>query len=131
MFGYSDYLGAFVAGLKAGFYYNTFPLMGETMVPENTFGSIHNGVFIQFLHRWFALLVMGFIFLVWLKHRKDNRAILWSVNVLMTGILIPGFARSVCLNLSYSFVIGYSASACSRRVVCSKHQDAFPSKTMQ
>jgi heme a synthase len=81
-------LGAFVAGLKAGFYYNTFPLMGETLVPENTFVSIHNGVFIQFLHRWFAFLVAVFVFLVWMKYRKDNKAIAWSVNVLMIGILI-------------------------------------------
>lgn len=54
-------LGAFVAGLKAGFSYTHFPLMGETIFPPaNLIRSesfLYNGVVLQFIHRWFAFTV--------------------------------------------------------------------------
>lgn len=54
-------LGAFVAGLKAGFSYTNFPLMGETIFPPaNLIRSesfLYNDVVLQFIHRWFAFTV--------------------------------------------------------------------------
>ena len=54
-------LGAFVAGLKAGFSYTNFPLMGETFFPSaNLITSeslLYNGVVLQFIHRWLAFVV--------------------------------------------------------------------------
>lgn len=66
-------LGAFVAGLKAGFYYNTFPLMGDSLVPDNVFTSFQNGVFIQFAHRWFAFVSGGFLLAIWFDVRRYKR----------------------------------------------------------
>jgi heme a synthase len=50
--------GAFVAGLKAGFYYNTFPLMGGRLVPEHLFfldaawrNFLENPIAVQWVHR--------------------------------------------------------------------------------
>lgn len=54
-------LGAFVAGLKAGFSYNNFPWMGETFFPPVTLNAeslLYNGVVLQFIHRWFAFAVL-------------------------------------------------------------------------
>jgi heme a synthase len=65
-------LGAFVAGLKAGFYYNTFPLMGDTLIPENVFTSFQNGVLIQFAHRWFAFIAGGFLVAIWFSVRRHK-----------------------------------------------------------
>ena len=60
--------GAFVAGLKAGFMYNTFPLMGDRLVPAGLLtlspawtNLTENPVTVQFVHRllgW-ALAVLG------------------------------------------------------------------------
>lgn len=67
-------LGAFVAGLKGGFAYNTYPLMNGNLLPPETFNYssnlLENGIFIQFIHRWFAWWVIGTIFLMW---RQINR----------------------------------------------------------
>lgn len=63
--------GAFVAGLRAGWGYNTFPRMGTGWIPA-TIGSLDptwlnlfdNPATVQFLHRWigtaFLLLVLWF-----------------------------------------------------------------------
>lgn len=70
--------GAFVAGLKSGFSYNTFPLMEGELFPSHTIGYISwsnvldNGVAVQFIHRWFALLVLGIIMLFWYRSRRNQ-----------------------------------------------------------
>ncbi|WP_066829530.1 COX15/CtaA family protein [Rufibacter ruber] len=73
-------LGAFVAGLKAGLYYNTFPLMNgeffprllqETLTWDN---FLENGSFVQFLHRWVALVVVVLVLRLWLKSRQVGLA---------------------------------------------------------
>ncbi|MFY0686718.1 MAG: COX15/CtaA family protein [Cyclobacteriaceae bacterium] len=55
-------LGAFVAGLKAGYGYNNFPFMGETVLPTADMISIappfSNGPVVQFIHRWMAFVVL-------------------------------------------------------------------------
>jgi heme a synthase len=50
--------GAFVAGLKAGYYYNTFPLMGGRLVPEHLLwlepafrNFVENPIAVQWAHR--------------------------------------------------------------------------------
>ncbi|WP_200862456.1 COX15/CtaA family protein [Indibacter alkaliphilus] len=67
--------GAFVAGLKAGKMFNTFPKMGLTWFPSdlNTafelsggFAIFENGIVVQFIHRYLAyLIVFGVIWLWW------------------------------------------------------------------
>lgn len=56
--------GGFVAGTRAGFVYNTFPLMAGAWVPEGLWALVpgwrnlfENVVTIQFMHRALALLV--------------------------------------------------------------------------
>lgn len=56
--------GAFVAGLKAGYYYPQFPMMGEYFLPPDaTFMSpmwknlLENPVGVQFIHRVLAMLI--------------------------------------------------------------------------
>ena len=73
-------LGAFTAGLSAGFAFSTWPMMGNEWFPAATpmFDSIwrnfvDNPIVVQFTHRWWAVLVV--IALVWLarKVRQGNR----------------------------------------------------------
>ncbi|MDG1436733.1 MAG: COX15/CtaA family protein [Rickettsiaceae bacterium] len=57
-------LGAFVAGLDAGLLYNDFPMMGDRFVPYEllsnslSFASLEDTVFIQFIHRIMAYILV-------------------------------------------------------------------------
>jgi heme a synthase len=61
-------LGAFVAGLKAGFSYTNFPLVGKTFFPSPhliaSSSFFYNGVVLQFIHRWLAFVVL--VSFIWL-----------------------------------------------------------------
>lgn len=59
------FLGALVAGLKAGLMYNTFPLMGDSIIPHELLtlspwwkDLLENPVSVQFLHRIMAILTV-------------------------------------------------------------------------
>jgi len=64
--------GAFVAGLKAGFAYNTFPLMDGKWLPDGLLiqqpwfrNLFENVMTVQFDHRVLALLTLLAVFLLW------------------------------------------------------------------
>lgn len=85
--------GAFVAGLKAGMFYNTWPKMGTDWFPSDTiliydniiknFMDVPAGV--QFVHRTLAIIVVIFTGILWYLSSqyqlKDNqqRAITWII----------------------------------------------------
>jgi cytochrome c oxidase assembly protein subunit 15 len=63
--------GGFVAGLKAGLIFNTFPLMGGSLIPEGIgalspwyLNPMENMVAVQFNHRWLAITT-GIILIIW------------------------------------------------------------------
>ena len=69
--------GGFVAGIDAGLVYNTFPLMGGSVVPP-TYGDLapawrnwfENPAAVQFHHRTLALITLGIaLWLAW--HRRS------------------------------------------------------------
>ena len=69
--------GAFVAGLKAGFMYNTFPKMGANWlaaeVGEGGFTSLFShGATVQFIHRTLGILLMFAAPLFWIWARRKN-----------------------------------------------------------
>ncbi|MCH8685922.1 COX15/CtaA family protein [Pedomonas mirosovicensis] len=66
-------MGAFVAGLNAGFAFNTWPLMGDSFAPphmwEAALGWLNlseNGVVVQFVHRCiaYALAIVGVLWIL-------------------------------------------------------------------
>jgi len=64
--------GGFVAGTRAGFVYNTFPLMGDTWVPEGAWSLspgwlnlFENVITIQLVHRMLAALVVLVVVAFW------------------------------------------------------------------
>lgn len=69
--------GAFVAGLKAGLFYNTYPLMGSELMPETVTSFdpfwknfLENPAGVQFIHRNLALLVGVMAIFIWEDARK-------------------------------------------------------------
>lgn len=71
------FMGALVAGLKAGLLYNTFPLMGNDLIPPEIFSrdpwwqdAFENPVTVQFFHRLLALITAAFCLGIWTYQRK-------------------------------------------------------------
>lgn len=91
-------LGAFVAGLNAGFTFTNFPMMGQNFFPSETILSLthplYNGVVFQFIHRWLAFFVLAAYFILYLKSRpyplirKTSKVTLYIVfSQVIIGIL--------------------------------------------
>jgi cytochrome c oxidase assembly protein subunit 15 len=71
--------GGFVAGLRAGYAYNTFPLMNGHFVPPEILmlepwwkNFLYNMATVQFVHRSIAWLLVGLV--PWLWWRAKNQA---------------------------------------------------------
>jgi cytochrome c oxidase assembly protein subunit 15 len=70
--------GAFVAGLKAGLIYSTWPKMGDEWFPNDTilmtdsfiYNFTANPAGVQFVHRTFAWVVVVLIAAVWMRSNK-------------------------------------------------------------
>lgn len=104
--------GAFVAGLKAGFYYNTFPFMGDSFFPKGTFSTVFNGVFIQFVHRWLAFAVLGLVLTCFVSYRRHSKRVrgclnLWLASIgcqILLGILTLLYAVPIVLGVAHQLV---------------------------
>jgi heme a synthase len=87
--------GGFVAGLDAGFTYNTFPLMDGRWIPEGSFGHLlapfDDVPTVQFNHRLVAVIAVILITIVWLKARAILSAGLQRT--LFNGVLAAVLAQ--------------------------------------
>jgi heme a synthase len=89
--------GGLVAGLHAGFAYNTFPLMNGYLVPPEIFmiepwylNFFNNMATVQFDHRLIALLLAVLVPWFWIAARRDNLAprALLGVNLMLVMLII-------------------------------------------
>lgn len=85
--------GAFVAGLKAGFIFNTFPHMGPSLVPPGLFSLepvlrnlTENPVTVQFLHRTLAWLLLPYG--AWLWHSLRVHGVRRPAQLLFGALLL-------------------------------------------
>lgn len=69
--------GAYVAGMNGGKIYNTWPLMGESWMPESVtamsplwMNFFENIAGIQFFHRSLAYVALGLVVLIYIKSKK-------------------------------------------------------------
>lgn len=90
--------GAFVAGLKAGFFANTFPLMGGRWVPPEiaSLDFVSNPVLVQWTHRVVGtVLTIAIIAFVTLCHRRkvDRRSLMFAR--LLMGVTLAQYALGV------------------------------------
>jgi len=86
--------GAFVAGLKAGMIYNTFPLMDGSFTPPEAYGGLigflDQAGWVQFAHRWLAVATT-LVILVYAYRGRD----LW-----LTGMVMLQLALGIATLLS-------------------------------
>jgi len=89
--------GAFVAGTRAGFAFNTFPLMGGRVIPEGMFTArplwtnpFENIVTVQFDHRLLAGLLSLLIVLLWWQLSRPWRpaATRAAAHLLLGGLVL-------------------------------------------
>jgi cytochrome c oxidase assembly protein subunit 15 len=99
--------GGLVAGLKAGFAYNTFPLMAGRWIPEGLFklqpwpiNLVNNAMTVQFDHRVLATLVFGVIVCLWFIARRYQfpKRLRYGVHALLAvGVLQVSLGISTLL----------------------------------
>lgn len=95
--------GAFVAGLKAGLFYNTFPKMGTKFFPDTITSFdpfyknfIENPSGVQFIHRTIAYIVLIIVLFVWETIRKMELTKLQrSASNFMLGVVIVQFLLGI------------------------------------
>ncbi len=89
--------GGFVAGLKAGFAYNTFPLMNGQIIPEGIFrlaplwrNFFENIATVQFDHRVLATLLFFLIPILWWRSRQFELSsrVRLGMNLLLGALLL-------------------------------------------
>ena len=88
-------LGAFTAGLDAGYAFASWPLMGDAFFPADApmlapawRNVVDNPVVVQFVHRWFAFAAAAG--LVWLAVAARRRGAVnaWGAVILLVGLQI-------------------------------------------
>jgi heme a synthase len=95
--------GAFVAGLRAGKFYNTFPLMGGRLVPAELLhlepallNAVANPVAVQWVHRVLGTVLLTVAALFYFRVRQaqaDSTSL--RLNSLLLGGLVAQFALGV------------------------------------
>jgi len=98
-------MGAFVAGMRAGYVASDWPLMQGQIFPEGVdwsrgplFALVHDPYLVHFVHRWWAWVVVGLLVILARRIRPTARAaslaihsafgtqILLGVATVMTGV---------------------------------------------
>lgn len=92
--------GAYVAGLDAGYAFNTWPKMGDEWFPSEApmlepflRNFVDNPIMVQFVHRWLAVgVAVAAVVLAWRTWRRGlilaAQAVLWGVAIqFLLGIL--------------------------------------------
>jgi cytochrome c oxidase assembly protein subunit 15 len=87
--------GAFTAGSRAGYGYNTFPLMNESWIAEAVFymepwwmNLFESTATIQFIHRWLGALVVVLSLGTWWAARRWGPRVKWSAAALAATLMI-------------------------------------------
>jgi heme a synthase len=113
--------GGMVAGTRAGFVFNTFPLMGGHWIPEGVLSArpwylnfVENIATIQFDHRLIAMLIALLVPALWLRIRRlrpsasvrRSAALLLGALVLQVSLGIATLLRGVPVALAASHQAG-------------------------
>ncbi|HET6244186.1 MAG: COX15/CtaA family protein [Bacteroidetes bacterium] len=109
--------GAFVAGLKAGYSYTTFPKMGDQWIAEsvgytyNKMGLMsffENPASVQFIHRYIAYGVVALIGIIWYVGWKNavNGNLKRSIDLLVSLVSLQFLLGIITLIYSVPVVFG-------------------------
>ena len=107
--------GAFTAGKKAGWGYNTYPLMDGSWIPESAFmypsvvsNILNNPVMIQFLHRHMGVILgLGFFVMaiIIFKDKQTSKGLKIVATIVLSLILIQIILGIMTLVLKVPLVL--------------------------
>ncbi|MFT5015108.1 MAG: cytochrome c oxidase assembly protein subunit 15 [Patiriisocius sp.] len=114
--------GAFVAGNRAGYGFNTYPLMNGEWLPEIALNLlpfwhnlIDNNAMLQFIHRWLGALVMATVLMLFAIAWRIEEAKVRALTSVLLLVVILQFVIGV-MTLIYVIPIGlasfHQAGAC-------------------
>lgn len=110
--------GAFVAGLRAGHFFNTFPTMNGLWMPTEAFhhtpawlAPFENPALVQFIHRWIGALVLIYA-VVFVHHLKKART-------------LTGPALTVCWALTLAVAIQFTLGVLTLVLKMPLHMASF------
>lgn len=124
------FYGAFTAGLRAGYLYNTWPLMGKSFLPSDAHpGELYslignlfsNPVMVQFIHRNFGILLVALGFALWtfaMKSRLTDRQ-KFAFNGLLVVLTIQFTLGVSTLVSGMNIVIAVSHQVCACFLIAS------------
>lgn len=99
LFAIQLWLGALTAGLRAGYAFDSWPLMGDTFFPAGTpmlapawRNAVDNPVVVQFLHRWFAVVAAAGLVALGVRAVRAGRTVGWAVAGLVCLQIALGIA---------------------------------------
>ncbi len=131
--------GAFAAGLKAGYIYNTFPLMGSSFFPNFAFGLqplwinfFDNKGLVQFIHRnlGYLIFLLGSLFTYQMRNCSSEQRLFINISFILLflqvilGITILILAVPISLGVMHQ---GIALLLLSSYLIC-LHQQMFDSK---
>jgi cytochrome c oxidase assembly protein subunit 15 len=92
--------GAFVAGLHAGYGFNTFPRMNDGWLPDDAFDTLRDAVehpgAVQFIHRTIAWTLVATILVLWRRARRyDVPPRVRRATTMLLGAVAVQFALGV------------------------------------
>ncbi|ONF97645.1 COX15/CtaA family protein [Sphingomonas jeddahensis] len=111
-------LGAFTAGLDAGYAFSSWPLMGDTFFPAEApmlypawRNFTDNPVVVQFVHRWFAFAAASGV--VWLAFAARRRGAVnaWSAVILLTGLQIVLGVATLLTGVQITIAVAHQVNA--------------------
>jgi cytochrome c oxidase assembly protein subunit 15 len=114
--------GGFVAGLKAGLAYNTFPLMNGQWIPDGylRLEPLYSNLFenvaaVQFNHRWLAVAVLAAVVLLWFVAQRfdlPGRArTVFHLLLLMAAVQVTLGISTLLLHVPLALAVAHQAGA--------------------
>jgi cytochrome c oxidase assembly protein subunit 15 len=97
--------GAFLAGLDAGFFYPTWPKMGQSWGPlnvdmifaeEGALSMVQNPFLVQFIHRWIPVILL--VLIGWILYRSEKLTVEIEPKVwirILTALVVVQFIMGI------------------------------------
>ncbi len=111
-------LGAFTAGLDAGYAFSSWPLMGDALFPQDTpmmaplwKNAVDNPVVVQFTHRWFAFAAAGAIVCLAVAARRCGAVNAWGAAILLVGLQIVLGIATLLTGVEIAIAVAHQVNA--------------------
>lgn len=111
-------LGAFTAGLNAGYAFASWPLMGDAFFPAGVpmlqpawTNLVDNPVVVQFVHRWFAFVSAAALVWLALAARRHGAVNAWGAVILLVGLQIVLGIATLLTGVEIAVAVAHQVNA--------------------